>query len=657
MKNLFLVMVLIIVVGLSMAQAQELTWVLSNFTNSATGVDGWLSWWGTNTIVRIQDLPAVGDKTLQVIATGTDSPAARDYSLNGQDASGNPAVAHSVSIDVWFPADLPTTARVTLVCQPQGGSWPWYEPPIEVNRGGWTTLVFNVDSMAAVNADFGSQKDRFAIRVYLADAASTVTYYVDNVTLHGVRKPVGTLESPAMTVTNASMPTINKQSRYANRIKWTDLAVDMSESYNIYASKSAITSLTAPGVIKLASGISRKQLVFNHWIYSKDGASQTWFYAMTTTGTDDVGSPVETPIITQSQGTVTGASTVPYIIPYLASGFTQFELTGEIGEFEALATTYTGMVIKPEYMFGNSAGTSYPTDAEVPVDTSKINFKMYMVMDNSYLYIAQSVKDIDNIGVVLQQWQGDAADIFWSSYDADTVKSWPSSMDAARGDHRFGCLWGATGDARWPTGGGSNNSMGAVPQLETFVDTLEGVATWEMKIPLANIGPSGFTPKDGMYTPFTLWENTANATRDGRGSVLIVGCMDNNTGGLGQEDKILAVNPNRWDRPVTWGRLLISSTNVNQLTGVAAKGGQIPSEFNLGQNYPNPFNPSTSINFTLAKASDVKLTVYNVLGQKVATLLDTRMSAGEQSVAFDASKMTSGVYFYRLDAGDRKSVV
>jgi hypothetical protein len=82
----------------------------------------------------------------------------------------------------------------------------------------------------------------------------------------------------------------------------------------------------------------------------------------------------------------------------------------------------------------------------------------------------------------------------------------------------------------------------------------------------------------------------------------------------------------------------------------------VAGKFELAQNYPNPFNPSTMINFTLAKASDVKLAVYNVLGQQVATLLNQHMSAGSQSVVFDASKLTSGVYFYRLDAGSFSSV-
>lgn len=76
------------------------------------------------------------------------------------------------------------------------------------------------------------------------------------------------------------------------------------------------------------------------------------------------------------------------------------------------------------------------------------------------------------------------------------------------------------------------------------------------------------------------------------------------------------------------------------------------NEFSLSQNYPNPFNPTTNIAFKIGNASNVSLTVYNVLGQKVASLLNNRkMSAGSHMVGFDASNLSSGIYFYRLEAG------
>ncbi|HEB85267.1 MAG TPA: T9SS type A sorting domain-containing protein, partial [Bacteroidetes bacterium] len=73
------------------------------------------------------------------------------------------------------------------------------------------------------------------------------------------------------------------------------------------------------------------------------------------------------------------------------------------------------------------------------------------------------------------------------------------------------------------------------------------------------------------------------------------------------------------------------------------------TEYALHQNYPNPFNPVTEIKFDLVKPQVVKLAVYNVLGQEVARVVDRRMEAGYHRVSFDASSLSSGVYFYRIE--------
>jgi hypothetical protein len=83
--------------------------------------------------------------------------------------------------------------------------------------------------------------------------------------------------------------------------------------------------------------------------------------------------------------------------------------------------------------------------------------------------------------------------------------------------------------------------------------------------------------------------------------------------------------------------------------------GQVARVYSLNQNYPNPFNPSTQITYSIAKAGNVSLKVYDVIGREVATLVNGQQAAGTYDVSFNAANggrsLASGVYFYRLEAG------
>jgi len=76
-----------------------------------------------------------------------------------------------------------------------------------------------------------------------------------------------------------------------------------------------------------------------------------------------------------------------------------------------------------------------------------------------------------------------------------------------------------------------------------------------------------------------------------------------------------------------------------------------PSKFKLHQNYPNPFNPKTTISYELPERSRVKITIHNLIGQEIVTLIDKEQDSGKYYISFDASKLPSGVYFYRIEAG------
>jgi hypothetical protein len=92
-------------------------------------------------------------------------------------------------------------------------------------------------------------------------------------------------------------------------------------------------------------------------------------------------------------------------------------------------------------------------------------------------------------------------------------------------------------------------------------------------------------------------------------------------------------------------------TLTNPPSSIHSIGSEVPQKFSLNQNYPNPFNPVTKITFDIPVSADVKLTVFNSLGKEIQTLVNEKLSSGKYEVSFNANNLSSGVYYYRLSAG------
>ena len=110
-----------------------------------------------------------------------------------------------------------------------------------------------------------------------------------------------------------------------------------------------------------------------------------------------------------------------------------------------------------------------------------------------------------------------------------------------------------------------------------------------------------------------------------------------------------------WSGPNIYGIRTDSILNFPPI-GIRPLSNTIVTKYLLLQNYPNPFNPSTKIDFQVPKSSNVKITVYDILGREVATLVNEKLSAGKYEVQWNALKFASGVYFYRIEAGQYTNV-
>jgi len=244
------------------------------------------------------------------------------------------------------------------------------------------------------------------------------------------------------------------------------------------------------------------------------------------------------------------------------------------------------------------------------------------------------------------------------------------------GTHAFGAVNGLEFDASGslygtfydPGGSGAtdlvivNQSTGQLTTIDsTGVEIMPGLAFHPSNGTLYGVGHGIFDITSNLYTINTA---TGMATLVGPIGFDAVGALEFGPngvlyGGVGSNvdsaGYLITINP------ATGAGTPVGPTGFPAISGLSfvppptsigdGANGNTASQFYLEQNYPNPFNPETHISFGLPYASDVKIEVFDILGNKVATLLDSSRPAGNHTIDFDASNLASGLYLYRIQAG------
>ena len=173
-----------------------------------------------------------------------------------------------------------------------------------------------------------------------------------------------------------------------------------------------------------------------------------------------------------------------------------------------------------------------------------------------------------------------------------------------------------------------------------------------------NLGQNYFVKKvvikwgNNYATSFGIWggPNSSNFTlaktiTDGTGGTSVIDSIN-------QDATVVMVALTARSSPASGYAIReLEIFGIQRPLGVQPPTTGIPAQFVLAQNYPNPFNPSTTIQFGVPRQSHVTLTVYNLLGQEVAVLVNSDMTAGYHNVQFSGTRLSSGVYFYRIQAG------
>ena len=266
----------------------------------------------------------------------------------------------------------------------------------------------------------------------------------------------------------------------------------------------------------------------------------------------------------------------------------------------------------------NEEAWSYVLTSELS-DSSTIDdyYALFGVLhDENYLYMYFKITD-DWLDFQKNTWNTDAVEIYVDGDDSK-MDTW-DNID----DYQVTAPLGAEAIEEW-AGVGPSEPYPRENILWGIIDTMDG---WDLEVGL---------PKDDFLFTTVIGFDIALNDADDTGA---------------REDQIWFQGDGTWNQPSSWGDAIM----VDDMVKVETKGKQ-PLSFELGENYPNPFNPATHIPFVIDKMAHVELSVYNIIGHKVATLVNETKTPGAYEVKFKATDLPSGIYYYQLVSGSENIV-